>query len=496
MIRSGITLLDERLGGLVEGRTYVMSGAPGTGKSVACMEFVSAAIEEGQHAAILTHDDPTDLMAQAEYLGLDFGKALHDDRLVLLRFQLDFARRFNRASSPDVAFDELKKLIGTTMPSRIVIDSIAPFLEGSAASGAGLDALARFLDSISATAMITYPGDFAGLYDRRLEPMLQRAAALMHFSSDKDHLGRIDFRKVRYQVPSTAPIAFRVQAGSGIVAVANQTRRRERDLPEDTKRRILILNLSKSFPEELLPALNSRYDVSVRAGVTTALADLAKLEAGAMLLDIRRDSLEEALALVRELRRAGSRSPIALVTAFNLRSSDRARALRAGADEFILTETHPDEFLHRLESVMRRGHNAADEMEPETLVVTQPGDGKDLEPFDNDGFLSAIRSHLTQDRLPFFTLVTLTPPAGSHLRPLCDLALRSMRIDGGDLAGIADDSVLLYLHSSRRKDIAPFVERLREEWRRMGNGELTSDVVAYPTDEARIRTLVETPAGS
>ena len=497
MIRSGIALLDERLGGLVEGRTYVLSGAPGTGKSVACMEFIAAAIEEGEHAAILTHDDPTDLLAQAEYLGLDFSKALHDERLILLRYQLDFARRFNRAASPDVAFEELKKLMGTTTPSRVVIDSIAPFLEGSAASGAGLDALARFLDSISATAMITYPGDLAGMYDRRLEPMLQRAAAIMHFSTDaKDHTNRIDIRKVRYQVPSTAPIAFRIQGGAGIVPLANQTRRRSEDVPEDTKRRILVLNLAGSFPEDMLPLLRNRYDVAVRTGVTSALADLASLQAGAVLLDVRRDSLEEALTLVRELRRAGSRSPVVLVTSFSLRSNDRARALRAGADEFIMSESHPDEFLHRIESAMRRGHSAADEAEPEALVVTQPGEADRPEPLDNGGFLNAIRTHITLDRLPFFTLVTLTPSRPAKLRELCDLSLKSMRVDGGDLAGIADDSVMLYLHSARRKDVSPFVERLKEEWRRAGNGDLEVDVAAFPTDEERIRSLVEMTASA
>lgn len=495
MIRSGIALLDERLGGLVEGRTYVLSGAPGTGKSVACLEFVSAALDEGQSAAILTHDDPTDLLAQAEFLGLDLSKALAEERLVLLRYQLDFARRFNRATSTDVVFDELKRLLGTTTPSRFVVDSIAPFLEGSSASGAGLDALTRFLDAMGTTSMITYPGDLAGLYDRRLEPLLQRAAAILHFSADtRDHSNRIDIRKVRYQVPSTEPITFRIQAGAGIMAFGNKGQRRQHDVAVDTKRRILVLNLSQSFPEEMLPVLRDKYEVAVRTGVTSALAELAGIHAGAVLIDVRRDSLDDALTLTRELRRAGSRAPIVLVTAFQLRANDRARALRAGSDEFISSESHPDEFVHRIESAIRRGHTDEAELEPEAPLVTQPGNGKGLEPFDGSAFLGAVRTHLAQDRLPFFTLVTLTPSKGQ--RQLADLALKSIRVDGGDLAGISDKNVLLYLHSARRKDIPPFVERLKDEWRRAGNGDLQTDVAAYPTDEERIRSLVEQNAGA
>ena len=73
MLQSGIATLDERLGGLVEGRTYVLSGSPGTGKSVAAMEFAAAGLEAGQRSVILSHDDPTDILSQAEFLGVDFG---------------------------------------------------------------------------------------------------------------------------------------------------------------------------------------------------------------------------------------------------------------------------------------------------------------------------------------------------------------------------------------------------------------------------------------
>src|SRR5688572_22838376 len=89
LIKSGIGPLDERLGGIVPARPYVMTGAPGTGKSVACLEFLHAALDEGGTAALLTHDDPSDLLAQGDYLGLDLGAALADERLVVLRYQLD-----------------------------------------------------------------------------------------------------------------------------------------------------------------------------------------------------------------------------------------------------------------------------------------------------------------------------------------------------------------------------------------------------------------------
>ena len=495
MLRSGIAALDERLGGLVEGRTYVLSGGPGTGKSVACMEFVAAGLEEDTPAVVLTHDDPGDLLAQSEFLGHDLGPALREERLILLRYQLDFARRFMRSASTDLPFEELYRLMGSRAPSRLVIDSVAPFLEASTASGGGIQSLTHFLQTLGSTAMVTLPGDPFASYDRRLEPLVQRAAAIFHFTMDRERTPRLEIRKVRYQVPSTAPILFRVQPGAGIVPLSSERRRYE-DVPEDTKRRVLVLNLSGTFPEEMLRALRTRYDVAVRSDVASAFGDLAGAHPGLVLIDVRRDTLDQSLSLIRQLRRAASRAPAVLITSFQLRSNDRARALRAGADEFIPCDTLPDEVLHRVESVIQRGHVPIDEEDREVPLLVQPGaDAGQAEPFAEGDFIDAVRTHIEKDRLPFFTLVTLRPARGEP-RQLADLAVRSMRVDGGDLSGIADDEVFVYLHSVRRKDVDPFIERVRDEWRRAGHGELDVETASYPSDEDRIRSLVETSPGA
>ncbi len=75
-IRSGIDLLDERLGGLQPRRTYVLTGGPGTGKTIACLEFLFAGMSEGEKVAMLTVDDPSDLLAQGDFLGIDLDDAL------------------------------------------------------------------------------------------------------------------------------------------------------------------------------------------------------------------------------------------------------------------------------------------------------------------------------------------------------------------------------------------------------------------------------------
>lgn len=493
MIPSGIAPLDDRLGGLVPRRTYVLTGAPGTGKTVACLEFLGAAFDAGESAVLLTTDDPTDLIAQGQYLGMDLDRQLADERLVLLRYQLDFTRRFARAPAPEIAFDELRQLIGDRAPSRIVIDSVAPFLEASTASGTGIQALMSFVDSLGATALVTYPADLAGLYDRRLEPLVQRAGAIVHFSCERDRGYRMELRKARFAVSSTAPMAFVIQPGIGIVPVADSKHRRANDVSAEAARRILVIGADRLLADDVLPALRSRYDVNVRATLASAFAELAS-GVGAVLLEVRRDSVQDALTLVRELRRAGSNAPVTLVTQFTLRADDRARALRAGADDFIVGDLHPSEFVARLEATIARGHApGAPFGDVEVPLVVQPSaDGEHHELLDAHAFRNAVSAHMAGDPLPFFTLVSLRPGGTGTALQLGELVLRKLRLESGDLAGYIDAGVAVYLHSARRKDVHPFAERVREEWRRAGHGELEVLVASYPAEEDQVIALLTT----
>ena len=492
LIASGVSPLDERLGGFVPRRTYLVCGSPGAGKSVACLEFLNGALQRGESAAILTHDDPQDLIAQAAFLGLDLDRPLREEQFVLIRYQLDFARRFSRQLSPDVAFEELRRLMGPRTHSRLAIDSIAPFLEAGAAAGAGIAGAMRFLDEYGATTMVTYPGDLAAVYDRRLEPLLQRAAAIVNFAAEGDRAGRIEIRKVRFPAASTAPAHFRIAPGVGFVAATDDMRRRAGDARSEGPARVLFLTLADDVPAEVIEPLQRAYDLAVRRGVVTAFHDLASARTDAIVIDVRHDTLDDALSLVRQLRSAGGLAPIALVSRFTMRWHDRARALRAGADEFITGDFHPEELRMRVESLLRRGHHAAPlllEGEQDAAPVRQPiGPGAALAPLDEEGFRRVLQLHMAEDRLPLFTLVSARPAAGDPQR-LAEVALRCVRADTGDLVGIVDGRVAIYLHSARRKDVTRFLERLRETWRRTAQDDVEMDVASYPTDDEKVTRL-------
>ncbi len=489
LIKSGIGPLDDRLGGIVSGRSYVMSGAPGTGKSIACLEFLHAALDEGGTAALLTHDDPSDLLAQGDYLGLDLATALAEGRFVVVRYQLDFARKFARTADPAIAFEELSGLLGQRRPQRIAVDSISPIVEAGTASGACVTALLNFLDGQGTTSLITHPGDLGGRFDRRLEPLTQRAAAIFHLSAERDRTGTLEIQKVRFTVSSTAPISFVIRPGVGIVPASDGLARRSNDVSAETRRKLLVLSEKNAFPAELLQALRNRFDVAVRERAESAFSMLAQSTIGAVLLNVSRDSIDDALALVRELRRGGSRSPIALVTAFTLRSQDRARALRAGADDFFVA-LHPEEFLLRVESLVQRGRSNAVVTPEPVLIMPESANGTGV--LDENAFRNAVQSQLTADALAFFTLVRLSlqAPSNGDMDSLAMMARQQIRREGGDFAGRVDGGIAVYLYSARRKDVDPFVHRMREAWRAAGRGEISVATEAYPSEEVEMHTML------
>ncbi|HVE34114.1 MAG TPA: RAD55 family ATPase [Gemmatimonadaceae bacterium] len=419
-ISSGILPVDNQLDGLMRGRTYVLSGAPGTGKSIAGLQFLMAGAKAGERVAILTLDDPQDVLGQGEYLGFDIAAEVAAERLYILRFQLDFARRFARATSPDEAFAELRSLLGPEPLGRFVIDSVVPFIDAAGPSQNAAISMLQLLDELGATSIVTYPGDLAGVYDRRLDPLVQRAAAMFHLSADLQRQRHIEIRKVRYRVPSNAPIPYRIEPGAGIIPALEEVRFQQEEV---NGRQRVVLELPQTGAEEALKLLQSHYNVKLMNGAA---------------------------------RRSTPIMPLSVMPA-------------------------------------RRAIDLSEVAGAESPSVAQPTRSGARVPFDAPGFRGAIQSILAADSRSMFSIVALTTPPG-ELERVGDVVLRTVRAVNGDLVAVANNQVFIYLHATGRKHAPYFVQRLRDSWQNVGHGELIVDVLGYPGDQERIRTLLNSLA--
>ncbi|RLG68005.1 recombinase RecA [archaeon] len=131
-ISSGIHNLDPLIGGgFQEGRTYLVSGETGTGKTIFALQFLKAGLEEGEGAVLLTFDEkPEDLLEDAESLGWDLRSYVAQGKLIILDMTDYFeeARLKKKAVDIKKIISEIRKYASQVDARRIAIDPIAPLV--------------------------------------------------------------------------------------------------------------------------------------------------------------------------------------------------------------------------------------------------------------------------------------------------------------------------------------------------------------------------------
>lgn len=119
--KTGVEGLDEIIsGGIPRGTVTLVSGPPGSGKTILCTQFLYQGIKEGEKCLFLTIDKKVEgLLGQTNQLGLDFQSAIDKGQAKFLYLNIN------------------KKLVYETMANeilsdeydRIVLDSITPLSE-------------------------------------------------------------------------------------------------------------------------------------------------------------------------------------------------------------------------------------------------------------------------------------------------------------------------------------------------------------------------------
>lgn len=86
-IRTGIGGLDSSIEGFPAGRTVLLTGEPGTGKTIFALQFASNACRQGLHTVFLiTEETEKDLLAQADSVGLDAREHMESGLLEFVDF--------------------------------------------------------------------------------------------------------------------------------------------------------------------------------------------------------------------------------------------------------------------------------------------------------------------------------------------------------------------------------------------------------------------------
>ena len=503
-IRSGIAPLDAQAGGgIAAGRIHLLTGGVGTGKSLASMQFLGAGLERGERALLLTSARPEDVRGRAAFAGVPIDAALRDGDLVVLRFRPAFATRIAHAASPRAAVEDLARLLGPFSPGRVAVDPVTPYLADGTATGEGLAALAAFLEELRATALLTYPGDVSNGADRRFDSLIDRAASVMHITRASDGVFTLGVLRGQSFGPGGGSLRFSIAPSSGIIAASDNVRPplQARPAGSPVNRHLTLVHYSTTVAAEILELLQRDYRLSIAPASSTAANGAHPPDSGALLIETHHGALDSTAELVR--RSAARRDAVAIIVVvrFNLRSIDRARLLRAGADEVLTTDMSPAELLQRLSAAVSRGHLERPTIQYAERVLTQAQvGGNAARPLDRGEFAAALAAHVAHDHPTQYTVVSMAPgqpvrgteATGAALAQLADVVMRTARIATGDLVACFDERLAVYLHGARLDDAAPFVERVRGAWPSRERKSIDVDFLSYPSDEPRLRTLMET----
>ena len=133
----GVVGLDELIGGgLQKGKTYLVSGEAGTGKTIFCLQYILAGLATGENGVYLTIDEkPAHVVQDAASFGWDLETPIREKRLLLVDITPQFSElrlgRLKGSIENEKIIGEIRSATKKVNASRVVIDPIAPMFATS-----------------------------------------------------------------------------------------------------------------------------------------------------------------------------------------------------------------------------------------------------------------------------------------------------------------------------------------------------------------------------
>jgi len=133
-VSSGIAGLDPLIqGGFPEGKSCLVTGEAGLGKSIFCMQFVLSGLVDGEKAVYVAVDSkPAEIVEEAASMGWDLHQYVEKKQLLILDASPYFSARMvgNKEKEIDITktVADLASYVKRVGASRVVIDPVGPLI--------------------------------------------------------------------------------------------------------------------------------------------------------------------------------------------------------------------------------------------------------------------------------------------------------------------------------------------------------------------------------
>jgi circadian clock protein KaiC len=159
-VSTGIAGLDILLhGGYLRGRTYLVTGDTGTGKTISCLQFLVSGLKHGEKAVYVTVDErPGEILESAASFSWDLQPHIQEKSLVILDASPYFGGRSGSATEkgidPQKIVADLGNYARRLSATLLIIDPITPLILPNDATSPSQDQ-ARSLVQLIQTQLTT-----------------------------------------------------------------------------------------------------------------------------------------------------------------------------------------------------------------------------------------------------------------------------------------------------------------------------------------------------
>jgi circadian clock protein KaiC len=229
-ISTGIAGLDLLLhGGFVKGRTYLLTGDTGTGKTIACLQLLQQALSQGEKAVYVTVDErPSEITDSALSFSWNLQHHIQEKNLAILDASPYFSGRSATATEkgidPQKIVADLSNYVKRLGASLLIIDPVTPFILPADANSPTQDQ-ARSLINLIQTQMTTTNLLTAHLSTRSnqdqtfgIEEFLASGTFILKVQRAGDKFQRsLTIRKMRSTPVPPGEYPFEINSAHGIV---------------------------------------------------------------------------------------------------------------------------------------------------------------------------------------------------------------------------------------------------------------------------------------
>jgi KaiC/GvpD/RAD55 family RecA-like ATPase len=220
---SGIPMLDEPYGGVFSNRSFLVTGAKDTGKTVMGLQFVQQGLEQSDRCLYLSTMVADDLGILAESLGFKLTAHIESEALTLLEYE-----SFMHGSGapgldmlPPEGFEQLREIIHVNSIERVVLDTVLPWVSvrDPERMPQQVFSFTRSLDRLGVTTLLTLPKPVSTLAFR-LKKSIEDVVPVSVLLQPAGPEGPSTFQVVKYlgEQKLVDKMPYRIKKGVGITA--------------------------------------------------------------------------------------------------------------------------------------------------------------------------------------------------------------------------------------------------------------------------------------